>query len=274
MGQKKFRIEGKPFLSIQELLEYYTTSGIPVTRKSGAILVKPVTKFDKWSLRHDDIRRGRKIGKGSFSDVFEGELLSTKEKVAIKTCRMDAVQMQDMDRFLKEAETLKQYSHPNIVRLIRICTEEQPVYIVLELMPGGAFLDFLRRKGDRQTKKKLNQMCIDACSGMVYLDSNNCIHRNLAARNCLVGEEDIVKISGFGMSQVEDGGIYIVSHGTKQIPIKWTAPEVCCIQFLRQTVNFNLRTKLMLRVELLYKDPLDCFFLAYFLLLPLGYNLR
>ena len=228
----KFRFESKAFSSIRELQEYHTTFATPVTRASGAILIKHVTRFDKWSLRHDDVKRGRKIGKGCFGDVFEGELLSTKEKVAVKTCRMDAVQMQDMDKFLKEAEILKQYSHPNIVRLIGICAEEQPVYIVMELMPGGAFLDFLRRKGDRQTKKKLNQMCIDACSGMVYLESNNCIHRDLAARNCLVGEDDTIKISDFGMSREEDGGIYTVSSGTRHVPIKWTAPEVCCTQCL------------------------------------------
>ena len=54
----------------------------------------------------------------------------------------------------------------------------------------------------------------------------NCIHRDLAARNCLVGDGDIVKISDFGMSREEECGIYTVSSGAKQIPIKWTAPEV------------------------------------------------
>ena len=54
----------------------------------------------------------------------------------------------------------------------------------------------------------------------------HCIHRDLAARNCLVGDDDIVKISDFGMSREDEGGIYIVSSGTRQIPIKWTAPEV------------------------------------------------
>lgn len=48
--------------------------------------------------------------------------------------------------------------------------------------------------------------------------------RDLAARNCLVGENNVLKISDFGMSRQEDGGIYS-SSGLKQIPIKWTAPE-------------------------------------------------
>ena len=62
---------------------------------------------------------------------------------------------------------------------------------------------------------------------MEYLEGKNCIHRDLAARNCLIGDDNIVlKISDFGMSREEDDGIYTVSSGMKQIPIKWTAPEV------------------------------------------------
>merc|ERR1712071_543472 len=60
-------------------------------------------------------------------------------------------------------------------------------------------------------------------AGMAYLESRNCIHRDLAVRNCLVGEDNVVKISDFGMSREEQE--YIVSDGMKQIPIKWTAPE-------------------------------------------------
>lgn len=48
--------------------------------------------------------------------------------------------------------------------------------------------------------------------------------RDLAARNCLVGDGSVLKISDFGMSRQEDDGVYS-SSGLKQIPIKWTAPE-------------------------------------------------
>ena len=49
----------------------------------------------------------------------------------------------------------------------------------------------------------------------------------LLLETVLVGDNDIVKISDFGMSREEEGGVYTVSSGTRQIPIKWTAPEVC-----------------------------------------------
>ena len=48
--------------------------------------------------------------------------------------------------------------------------------------------------------------------------------RDLAARNCLVGEYYIVKVADFGLSRLMDSDIYNAREGAK-FPIKWTAPE-------------------------------------------------
>ena len=53
--------------------------------------------------------------------------------------------------------------------LIGVCAQKDPVYIVMEFMPGGSFLDFLRKKGGQQTKKKICNMVIDACKVHVVL---------------------------------------------------------------------------------------------------------
>lgn len=51
------------------------------------------------------------------------------------------------------------------------------------------------------------------------------LSRDLAARNCLVTEKNVLKISDFGMSREEEDGIYAASGGLRQVPVKWTAPE-------------------------------------------------
>ena len=220
-----YRFEDKAFSVIRDLLSYHIQSQIAVTRSSGAVLVKSISKIDKWAIRREDLRLGRKLGRGAFGEVCEATLQTTGEKVAVKTCR-ETIPQSEKRKFLMEAEILKQYDHPNVVKLIGVCAEKDPVYIIMEMLPGGSLLDFLRKKGGSQTKKKLTMMVTDACAGMAYLESMKCIHRDLAARNCLVGEGDVVKISDFGMSREEECGIYTVSSGAKQIPIKWTAPEV------------------------------------------------
>uniref|UniRef100_A0AAG5CQP9 non-specific protein-tyrosine kinase n=1 Tax=Anopheles atroparvus TaxID=41427 RepID=A0AAG5CQP9_ANOAO len=217
-----YRFEGPAFPSIQELIVHQYQSEMPVTGRSGAILRKPVLR-ERWELSNDDVILLDKIGRGNFGDVYKAKLKSSKNTlVAVKTCRMTLPEEQKR-KFLQEGRILKQYDHPNIVKLIGICVQKQPIMIVMELVAGGSLLMFLRKNAQTLGQRQLMSMCRDAAAGMRYLESKNCIHRDLAARNCLIGSENIVKISDFGMSREEEE--YIVSGGMKQIPIKWTAPE-------------------------------------------------
>ncbi|EEC09615.1 tyrosine protein kinase, putative, partial [Ixodes scapularis] len=217
----KYRFEGPAFGTVQELIVYQHHLGLPVTSKSGAILQNPIFR-ERWELNNDDVELVEKIGRGNFGDVYRAVLHPQRTEVAVKTCRVNLPD-EHKKKFLQEGRILKQYDHPNIVKFIGICVQKQPIMIVMELVPGGSLLAFLRNQGPKLNPKELLNMCIDTAAGMAYLESKNCIHRDLAARNCLVGRNNTVKISDFGMSREEEE--YIVSDGMKQIPIKWTAPE-------------------------------------------------
>nr|BAC38626.1 unnamed protein product [Mus musculus] len=217
-----YRFEGTGFSNIPQLIDHHFNTKQVITKKSGVVLLNPIPKDKKWVLNHEDVSLGELLGKGNFGEVYKGTL-KDKTPVAIKTCKEDLPQELKI-KFLQEAKILKQYDHPNIVKLIGVCTQRQPVYIIMELVPGGDFLTFLRKRKDELKLKQLVRFSLDVAAGMLYLESKNCIHRDLAARNCLVGENNTLKISDFGMSRQEDGGVYS-SSGLKQIPIKWTAPE-------------------------------------------------
>ncbi|XP_023839274.1 tyrosine-protein kinase Fer isoform X1 [Salvelinus sp. IW2-2015] len=221
-ADNQYRFEGTGFPTIPQLIEHHYTTKQVITKKSGVVLLNPVVKDKKWILNHEDVILGELLGKGNFGEVFKGTLRD-KTPVAVKTCKEDLPQELKI-KFLSEARILKQYDHANIVKLIGVCTQRQPIYIVMELVPGGDFLSFLRKKKEDLKTKQLVKFSLDAAAGMAYLELKNCIHRDLAARNCLVGESNLLKISDFGMSRQEDDGIYS-SSGLKQIPIKWTAPE-------------------------------------------------
>ncbi|XP_053934192.1 tyrosine-protein kinase Fes/Fps isoform X2 [Cuculus canorus] len=200
-----YRLEGDGFPTIPLLVEHFLQSQQPITRKSGIVLARAVPK-------------------GNFGEVFSGRLRADNTPVAVKSCR-ETLPPELKAKFLQEARILKQYNHPNIVRLIGVCTQKQPIYIVMELVQGGDFLSFLRSEGPHLRVKELIKMTENAAAGMEYLESKHCIHRDLAARNCLVTEKNVLKISDFGMSREEEDGIYASTGGMKQIPVKWTAPE-------------------------------------------------
>uniref|UniRef100_A0A8C8BAW1 Tyrosine-protein kinase n=1 Tax=Otus sunia TaxID=257818 RepID=A0A8C8BAW1_9STRI len=216
-------LEGDRFPTIPLLIEHLLQSQQPITRKSGIILARAVPK-DKWVLNHEDVLLGERIGRGNFGEVFSGRLRADNTPVAVKSCR-ETLPPELKAKFLQEARILKQYNHPNIVRLIGVCTQKQPIYIVMELVQGGDFLSFLRSEGPHLRMKELIKMTENAAAGMEYLESKHCIHRDLAARNCLVTEKNTLKISDFGMSREEEDGVYASTGGMKQIPVKWTAPE-------------------------------------------------
>ncbi|XP_078388515.1 tyrosine-protein kinase Fes/Fps isoform X2 [Cetorhinus maximus] len=222
-ADSQYRFDGESFPTIPLLIDNLLKSKQPVTKKTGAILMKPIAK-DKWVLDHEDVLIGDRIGRGNFGEVFSGRMRNDNTLVAVKMCR-ESLPADQKNKFLMEARILKQYDHPNIVRLIGVCTQKQPIYIVMELVQGGDFLTFLRNEANNLSTKDLIKMAENAASGMAYLESKHCIHRDLAARNCLVSEKNVLKISDFGMSREEEDGVYSSTGGMKQIPIKWTAPE-------------------------------------------------
>uniref|UniRef100_A0A8C1AKC0 Tyrosine-protein kinase n=1 Tax=Cyprinus carpio carpio TaxID=630221 RepID=A0A8C1AKC0_CYPCA len=218
-----YRLDGEGFASVPLLIKHLHSSHQAVTKRTDILLKRPIIK-DKWVLEHDDVILGQSIGRGNFGEVFSGRLHSDNTPVAVKACR-ENLPAEHKNKFLMEARILKQYDHPNIVKLIGVCTQKQPIYIIMELVQGGDFLTFLRTEGHNLKTKMLIKMAENVASGMAYLESKKCIHRDLAARNCLVGEESVVKISDFGMSRQEQDGVYSAAGGMKQIPVKWTAPE-------------------------------------------------
>uniref|UniRef100_A0A671UUU0 Tyrosine-protein kinase n=1 Tax=Sparus aurata TaxID=8175 RepID=A0A671UUU0_SPAAU len=218
-----YRLDGESFHSIPQLIHHLLSTRQHITKRSDIVLKKPVLK-DKWALEHDDVILGHLIGRGNFGEVYSGHLRSDNTPVAVKSCK-ENLAPEHKSKFLMEARILKQYDHPNVVRLIGVCTQKQPIYIIMELIRGGDFLTYLRNESHSLTPKMLVKMTENVASGMEYLESKKCIHRDLAARNCLVAEHNVVKISDFGMSRQQDDGVYSTEGGLRQIPVKWTAPE-------------------------------------------------
>lgn len=66
----------------------------------------------------------------------------------------------------------------------------------------------------------LGSLCRDVCEAMAYLEANNFVHRDLAARNVLVSEDNIAKVSDFGLTKEASS-----TQDTAKLPIKWTSPE-------------------------------------------------
>ena len=130
----------------------------------------------------------------------------------------------DAKDFLAEAQIMKKLRHPKLIQLYAVCTHEEPIYIITELMKNGSLLQFLQDKGKTMKLPQLIDMAAQVASGMAFLEKQNYIHRDLAARNVLVGDNNIVKIADFGLARIIKEDEYEARVGAR-FPIKWTAPE-------------------------------------------------
>ena len=77
---------------------------------------------------------------------------------------------------------------------------------------------------------------------MEYLENNNFIHRDLAARNVLVSEDNIAKVSDFGLTKEASS-----SQDTAKLPVKWTSPEA-----LREKVQPHFNVDFIPLIRLFY----------------------
>ncbi|CAB3408822.1 unnamed protein product [Caenorhabditis bovis] len=225
----KFAIESNlPFDSITELLAFYNYSNTSENKKN-RFLKNPI-KLHSWEYRHTDIALGQLLGEGAYGEVRTG-ILKRKNKeveVAVKlmkgTADLNKVKIREM---MKEARLMRAFKHKNVVRFYGVAVDEQPLYIILELVRGGALNTYLQ-KNKKVTTVELMNMCLGAALGLQYLHANNCIHRDIAARNCLYSNDKVVKLSDFGLSRI--GNSYKLCTSQK-LPIKWLAAETITTLF-------------------------------------------
>ncbi|XP_063047074.1 fibroblast growth factor receptor 2 isoform X2 [Engraulis encrasicolus] len=231
----------------------------------------------RWEFPRDKLTLGKPLGEGCFGQVVMAEALGIdKDKpkeavtVAVKMLKVgtrlggrgpglgvarvgsytherpsgyfahDATE-KDLSDLVSEMEMMKMIGkHKNIINLLGACTQEGPLYVIVEYASKGNLREYLRarrppgmeysydiaRVSDEQlTFKDLVSCTYQVARGMEYLASQKCIHRDLAARNVLVTESNVMKIADFGLARDVHNIDYYKKTTNGRLPVKWMAPE-------------------------------------------------
>ncbi|XP_065556842.1 fibroblast growth factor receptor 3-like [Artemia franciscana] len=211
----------------------------------------------KWEFPRNRLFLGKTLGEGAFGHVVQAVAEGVPQPgmestVAVKMLKEGHTDAELLD-LVQEMELLKMIGrHINIINLIGACTQDGPLYVIVEFAEHGNLRDFLRKhrpasgyehaigqpfvmgggvdsylanKYKPLSARDLVSFAYQVARGMEYLSSEKCIHRDLAARNVLVSEDYVIKIADFGLARDIHYHDYYRKTTDGRLPVKWMAPE-------------------------------------------------
>ncbi|CAI2337218.1 unnamed protein product [Caenorhabditis sp. 36 PRJEB53466] len=207
-------------VNIGKLIDLVKTE--PFEIKGEKVVLKRAIPKGKFQLMHRDVVFKKKIGAGAYGTVYRGRLLKTNEVIAVKKLDSEGTDEEGLAEMMKEARVMQLYDHPNIVKFHGFILDDLPYLLVLEFCNMGAVEDRLRERGEQLSVNSRVSYTYMASCGIDYLHKKNCIHRDIASRNCLI-HRGIVKIADFGMCRAQ--AVYKMDL-SKPCNVRWLAPEV------------------------------------------------
>src|SRR3989442_2556899 len=153
------------------------------------------------------------LGQGHWASVYLAEHQHWRSQVAIKVLHGPWADS-EVDGFLGEARTLARLRHPHIVRVLDFGVQEGTPFLVMEYAPGGT-LRQLHPKGTRLPLQTVVSYVKQVASALQYAHEQRLIHRDLKPENLLLGHDQQVWLSDFGLA--------IVAHSARSQPVQQTA---------------------------------------------------
>ncbi len=140
----------------------------------------------------------RSLGRGGFAQVYLGEHVYLRRRTAIKVLHT-SLEDEDVNKFLAEAQTLGHLTHPNIVQVFDFAVEQGTPFLAMDYAPRGT----LRQRHPRGTCLSLATTVTyvkQVAAALQYAHNHQVIHRDVKPENMLLGQDQQVLLSDFGIS--------------------------------------------------------------------------
>lgn len=171
-----------------------------------------------------------KIARGGMGSIYRGHIQKSGLVVAIKILHENLQEnVQDQRRFLREAKSLGEVKHKNVVALIDSGqTEEGRLYLVLEYLYGQTMAELLKDEG-RVPLEMIMSLMLQVLDGAEAAHQKGIVHRDLTPYNVIIARmsnnAEVVKLVDFGIAKAKDGSADVTQQGTTVGTPGYLSPE-------------------------------------------------
>ena len=159
-------------------------------------------KLQKQTIR--DYESIKIIGRGAFGEVHVCKVIKTGEIVAIKKIRKEVlIKKNQIIHIRNEQLFMSKVKSPWIVELKASFQEGDYLYLVMEFVPGGDFMNLLIEK-DKLTEEEAKFYTAELILAVESIHKLDCIHRDIKPDNILIDKSGHIKLSDFGLAKVSD----------------------------------------------------------------------
>ena len=166
-----------------------------------------------------------KVGNGGMATVYKAEDKVLKRNVAVKVLKDEFTTDEEfIKRFEIEAQSAARLTHPNIVSIYDVGSEDNLYYIVMELIRGKTLKEIIvEERGPLPWKWSVN-VAIQIASALEMAHKNNIIHRDIKPHNIIITEDGIAKVTDFGIAKAVSNST-ITAFGTTIGSVHYFSPE-------------------------------------------------
>lgn len=168
------------------------------------------------------------VGGGSMGTVWRARDQNLERTVAVKELLLPHGQGEEKateakNRALREARIAARLVHPHAITVFGVIDEQDRPWIIMEYLPSTSLADKLR-EGPMEVDEVI-RLAIQLCSALAAAHRAGIVHRDIKPGNVLLGEDDTVKITDFGISRAI-GDVTLTATGEISGTPAFLAPEV------------------------------------------------
>ena len=207
--ERKYNLQGAKYSEWNNIIEKINSLEVSDEQKDKIkqeIYNQEVTKYRK-AREKQSIREYESlsiIGRGAFGEVHVCREKKTGNIVAVKKIRKDVLVIKNQVIHVRNEQLfMSKVKSPWIVELKASFQEDDYLYLIMEYLPGGDFMNLLIKK-DILTEEEARFYTAELILAIESIHKMDCIHRDIKPDNVLIDKTGHIKLSDFGLAKVSE----------------------------------------------------------------------